>query len=541
MPAFAHLSLRARLNFGTAFSLILLMAIGVLGYVALDSTRTTLKDLLDRKAQILVDSGELRTTLGELLRHEKDIIIHYNNANEVNDLRRAWSDTLARLRADVQRLGEGGSPALHEGAQQVLAALAAYDEGISPVLEQVERAQIDGAAAGAYASRTAEHTQAADQQLSALATAARSDMNAGQARLEGRIQMLLAVLAGSLVLALAVLIPLTVLNLRSITRSLREARDMARQIEQGDLTHRALGVQRDEIGQVVQAMDGMQAALRDLVGRVRHASESISVASAEIASGNQDLSTRTEQAAASLQATASSMAELFSSVRQSAEAARQASRLADSASEVAARGGDAVSRVVATMQDIHAAAQKIAEIVGVIDGIAFQTNLLALNAAVEAARAGEQGRGFAVVAAEVRGLAQRSAEAAKEIRALIGASVDKVETGSTLVQHAGTTMTEIVASVQRVAAIIGEISTATAEQGQGIDQVNGAVQRLDHMTQQNAALVEESAAAAESLREQAVQLSEVVSVFKLENEAPPAAQPSEISEPEAATQQSSVV
>ena len=516
MPAFAHLSLRARLNFGTAFSLLLLLAIGVLGYVALDSTRNTLKDLLDRKAQILVDSGELRTTLGVLLRHEKDIIIHHNNANEVNDLRRAWGETLERLRADVQRLGEGGTAALKDGAQQVLAALAAYEEGIAPVLEQVERAQIDGAAAGAYASRAAEHTQAADQQLSALAATARTQMNEGRAQLEARIAMLLGVLAGSLVLALAVLIPLTVMNLRSITRSLRQARDLARQIEQGDLTRRELAAPRDEIGDVVQAMDGMQAALRELVGRVRQASESISVASSEIANGNQDLSARTEQAAASLQATASSMERLFASVRLSAQAAQQASRLADSASDVAARGGDAVFKVVSTMQDIHIAAQQIAEIVGVIDGIAFQTNLLALNAAVEAARAGEQGRGFAVVAGEVRGLAQRSADAAKEIRALIGASVDKVETGATLVQHAGTTMNEIVDAVQRVTTIIGEISEATAQQGQGIDQVNGAVQALDHMTQQNAALVEQSAAAAESLREQAAQLSEVVRVFKLD-------------------------
>jgi methyl-accepting chemotaxis protein len=516
MPAFAHLSLRARLNFGTAFSLLLLLAIGVLGYVALDSTRNTLKDLLDRKAQILVDSGELRTTLGVLLRHEKDIIIHHNNANEVNDLRRAWGETLQRLRADVQRLGEGGTAALKDGAQQVLAALAAYEEGIAPVLEQVERAQIDGAAAGAYASRAAEHTQAADQQLSALAATARTQMNEGRAQLEARIAMLLGVLAGSLVLALAVLIPLTVMNLRSITRSLRQARDLARQIEQGDLTRRELAAPRDEIGDVVQAMDGMQAALRELVGRVRQASESISVASSEIANGNQDLSARTEQAAASLQATASSMERLFASVRLSAQAAQQASRLADSASDVAARGGEAVFKVVSTMQDIHIAAQQIAEIVGVIDGIAFQTNLLALNAAVEAARAGEQGRGFAVVAGEVRGLAQRSADAAKEIRALIGASVDKVETGATLVQHAGTTMNEIVDAVQRVTTIIGEISEATAQQGQGIDQVNGAVQALDHMTQQNAALVEQSAAAAESLREQAAQLSEVVRVFKLD-------------------------
>ena len=264
-------------------------------------------------------------------------------------------------------------------------------------------------------------------------------------------------------------------------------------------------------GQRLQAT----ATLVMMLGEVRSSTDSISNASAEIASGNQDLSARTEQAASNLQQTASSMEQLTGTVKQSADSARQANQLAASAAEVAARGGNVVSRVVATMDDINASSKKIADIIGVIDGIAFQTNILALNAAVEAARAGEQGRGFAVVAGEVRSLAQRSAEAAKEIKALIGASVDKVESGSKLVADAGQTMQEIVGSVQRVTDIIGEITAAASEQSDGIGQVNTSVTQLDKMTQQNAALVEESAAAAESLKDQTVRLSQAVSVFRL--------------------------
>ena len=249
--------------------------------------------------------------------------------------------------------------------------------------------------------------------------------------------------------------------------------------------------------------------------QVRGSADSISGAASEITTGNTDLSQRTEQAASSLQQTASSMEELTSTVNQTAASARTAAQLASSASEVAARGGSVVAQVVSTMDEINASSKKIADIIGTIDGIAFQTNILALNAAVEAARAGEQGRGFAVVASEVRSLAQRSAEAAREIKTLIGASVEKVDSGSRLVAAAGSTMNEIVASVRRVNDMIGEISTATGEQSAGIGQVNGAVTQLDQMTQQNAALVEESAAAAESLQGQAQRLSVAVGAFHL--------------------------
>ena len=283
----------------------------------------------------------------------------------------------------------------------------------------------------------------------------------------------------------------------------------------------AVDLHRPAPGSLLDALSAMLRSLRGTVAQVRQATESMNTASGEIASGNQDLSSRTEQAAASLQQTASSMEELTVTVRQSAASAAEANQLAHGASTVASRGGEVMAQVVATMGDINDASKRIADIIGVIDGIAFQTNILALNAAVEAARAGEQGRGFAVVAAEVRTLAQRSAEAAKEIKGLIGASVDKVESGTTLVKDAGTTMQEILASVQRVSSIIGEISTAAHEQSGGIGQVGTAVAELDRVTQQNAALVEQSAAAAASLKDQALQLQQVVQVFRVEPQAAP--------------------
>ncbi len=302
---------------------------------------------------------------------------------------------------------------------------------------------------------------------------------------------------------------------RSVTQPVQEAVDVAKTIAQGDLTSRVESHRADELGELLRALSAMQSALQRIVGEVRQSTDGMTMASAEIATGNHDLSIRTEQAASSLEETASSMEELTATVKQSADAARQANQLAGSAAQVAERGGAVVHQVVSTMESIQQSSRKIADIIGVIDGIAFQTNILALNAAVEAARAGEQGRGFAVVAGEVRTLAQRSAQAAKEIKDLIGDSVTKVEEGSTLVENAGKTMGEIVQSVQRVTDIIGEITAAANEQSDGIEQVNVAVSQLDQMTQQNAALVEQSAAAASSLKDQAQRLSEVVSVFQL--------------------------
>ncbi|MDC8759278.1 methyl-accepting chemotaxis protein [Janthinobacterium fluminis] len=309
---------------------------------------------------------------------------------------------------------------------------------------------------------------------------------------------------------------------RSITVPLQAAVKVAATVADGDLTTTFGPATRDEIGALMRALKGMNDSLRSVVSEVQTGTHAIATASSQIAAGNLDLSSRTEEQASSLEETASSMEELTSTVKQNADNARQANQLAVAASDVAARGGDIVGQVVETMGSIDASAKKIVDIIGVIDGIAFQTNILALNAAVEAARAGEQGRGFAVVASEVRNLAQRSAGAAKEIKELIGHSVEQVNNGTRLVQQAGATMGEVVASVARVTDIMGEISSASQEQSAGIDQVNQAIAQMDQVTQQNAALVEEAAAAADSMQEQAANLAHVAAGFKLGDAARPA-------------------
>jgi methyl-accepting chemotaxis protein len=302
---------------------------------------------------------------------------------------------------------------------------------------------------------------------------------------------------------------------RSIVQPLKQAVAFAEIVASGDLTQDIKVTHHDETGQLLEAMKRMNDKLGELVSRVRSGTDSIAAASNQIASGNMDLSARTEQQAASLEETASSMEELTSTVQQNADHARQANSLAFSASDVAQKGGAVVTEVVQTMGSINDSAKKIGDIISVIDGIAFQTNILALNAAVEAARAGEQGRGFAVVASEVRTLAQRSANAAKEIKDLISNSMEKVEAGSKLVNQAGATMDEVVGAVRRVSDIIAEIAEASAEQRNGIEQVNQAVTQMDDTTQQNAALVEEAAAAANAMQEQASGLAELVSVFRV--------------------------
>jgi methyl-accepting chemotaxis protein len=390
---------------------------------------------------------------------------------------------------------------------------AAYIEARKVVLAEIKGGNF-AAAEAALASRMMPTSDAYVVAIKELAKFQNDRVESGSSEIKAAVAS--AQTLSLLLLAVAAVAATAAgwLITRSITTPLRSTIGVTERIAGGDLSQAVHADGRDEVSDMQRSLARMQEALAGLVGNVRSSSDSIGTASVQIASGNQDLSARTEQTASNLQQAASSLEELTGTVSQTADSARTANQLAASASEAAGRGGAVVGEVVSTMDEINTSSKKIADIIGTIDGIAFQTNILALNAAVEAARAGEQGRGFAVVASEVRNLAQRSAEAAKEIKGLIQASVERVENGSRLVQQAGTVMGDIVGSVQRVTDVIGEISAATSEQTTGLRQVNEAVAQLDQMTQQNAALVEESAAAAESLADQSRKLTGVVGAFR---------------------------
>ena len=366
---------------------------------------------------------------------------------------------------------------------------------------------LQGEVKSAVAAYLGEQRKFVEMQEKALAQSD-TDSDASRAKLYEIIGTCLALLVLGLLAGAFWLI-------RSIQQPLVQANQAAARIAEGDLSMSLDSARKDEFGDLLRSLSAMSLSLGRMVHQVRQSTDSIATASSEIAIGNNDLAARTEQTASNLQQTAASMDHLTQTVRQSADNANQASALAANASSVAQKGGEVVKQVVVTMEEINASSKKISDIIGVIDGIAFQTNILALNAAVEAARAGEQGRGFAVVASEVRNLAQRSAQAAKEIKGLIGTSVEKVESGARLVAEAGSTMSDIVQSVKRVTDIVGEITAAATEQSTGISEVNRAVVNLDQMTQQNSALVEQSAAAASSMREQAGQLATAVAVFKV--------------------------
>jgi methyl-accepting chemotaxis protein len=427
---------------------------------------------------------------------EKVLALSAGNADQLERVKR-----LAELQRDWLAKAIDPAIALRRGAGDDLAAVVAGEqEGRGKAGMDAMRAVV----AQLRSTETAELAAGADTVAALQSTMQRILVGGG-------------LIAGILAVFMAYQLG------RNISIPLSRAVTLARKVAAGDLTTEVKVRTNDEAGELMAALKEMNASLVSIVSKVRAGTGAIATAAQEISAGNQDLSNRTEQQASSLEETASSMEELTSTVKQNADNARQANQLAASAADTAARGGEVVAEVVVTMGSINEASRKIADIITVIDGIAFQTNILALNAAVEAARAGEQGRGFAVVAGEVRNLAQRSAAAAKEIKGLIGDSVSRVEAGSRLVDQAGRTMDEVVASVKRVSDIISEIAAASEEQREGIEQVNGAIVQMDHVTQQNAALVEQAAAAAAAMREQAGGLAQLVDTFQLTEEAQPRA------------------
>ncbi len=507
-------SIRVRMIGAIAMVLTLLLTLGSVGLFGMNSLRKQSEEILQRSINDSTELTSLVHALGDMRRFEKDMIVNYEKPENVKALRQRWEQS----RDGVLKLGKVLQHGSDTGPLSRLpAVLADYDAKAKPVLQQLE--------AGAYDNATvADRMLTAAKDLAAEADKLVMDYQASLLKESQRLQEratrtqnnVLMVFVLVLIASALVVVPLTLLNMHSICRPLAEAEELASAIAKGDLTNDDRPIEgKDEASHLLHSLQLMQKALQDLVGQLRTSADHIRTASVEIASGNQDLSGRTEQTASNLQLAASSMVQLTGTVKQTADSARTANQLASSASSAAAKGGEVVSQVVATMDEINVSSKRIGDIIGVIDGIAFQTNILALNAAVEAARAGEQGRGFAVVAGEVRSLAQRSAGAAREIKTLIGASVERVETGAKLVREAGESMTDIVSSVQRVTDIIGEITAAASEQSDGIGQVNQSVVELDQMTQQNAALVEESAAAAESLRDQAEQLAHAVGRFKI--------------------------
>ena len=508
-------SIRLRMQGAIAMVLALF---GLVGAAALFGGRhlaSLNEDFMAHSIKEIRNVSAVRSALGHVRQHEKNMVIDYEDGVKVLAHREAWMKDIDGLKLAFNSLLEGEEDEDNPHARESLKSIEAYAAATVKVLTQIQDGAYDNAkVADRMLARAKEHVALVEKHVDAIDKIVGDEALNTKAEFEQSMHQTGQLFVALMGLVVLLVVPLTLANSRSITEPIVAAKDLASAISEGRLTHKVNALGNDETAELLRALDHMRLSLCTLVGEVRQSSDTLSVTSSEVASGNLDLSQRTEQAASSLQSTASSIAQLTSTVRQSADAASQANQLAASAATVAQRGGQVVSQVVSTMDEINASSRKIGDIIGTIDGIAFQTNILALNAAVEAARAGEQGRGFAVVAGEVRSLAQRSAEAAREIKALIGASVDRVEAGTKLVRDAGGTMDEIVASVQRVSDIIAEISAASAEQSSGIGSVNASVTQLDQMTQQNAALVEQSSAAAESMRGQAHRLAEAVEVFK---------------------------
>ncbi|SFU62197.1 methyl-accepting chemotaxis protein [Pseudoduganella namucuonensis] len=521
----ANIKIKNLVVVALAFLITLMLVIGVMGIYGANHSAALLNDvtLADQqnateRTAVRLDMETNRSQILQALQHNTAFEWHKLHDHPLTNhwtiidttsarLAKNWEKYLASIKSDEERkLAEewfnksGGLGLDHIKAAATAIKAEQWDDAEMVLIKKINPSyRVGDEAMKAFTAFTEKRVKANDEAVKASLERTRN------------VMFLVVVLGAGLGLAAGVVL------VGAISAPLKQAMDVANRVAEGDLTGRAEARSSNEIGSLLTALDKMKGSLADIVSEVRGSTDTISAASGQIAAGNMDLSQRTAEQAGSLEQTASSMEELTGTVKQNADNARQANQLAQSASEVAVKGGLVVSQVVDTMGSINDSSKKIVDIIGVIDGIAFQTNILALNAAVEAARAGEQGRGFAVVASEVRNLAQRSAAAAKEIKALIDDSVNKVDSGAKLVDQAGATMQEIVTSIQRVTSIMSEITTASQEQTAGLDQIHSAITQMDGLTQQNVALVEQAASAADSLHERASGLSQVVSVFKLDD------------------------
>jgi len=529
---FSDLRIGVRLGAGFAVILILMAIMAAVGLTRLSAVGATAQKMADED---LVKERLATQWLGNVKENGVRTLafLKVSDPATLERYRKQMQETIAVNAALVQKL----EPMLQsaDGKQKMATALAKRDafntlrnKLVDMREHNVDQATLDQIVENEFLPAR----QAFYDSMDDIVDFQREVLNAANADIQS------VKYSSSLILAILAIVSILVGAMSAwrlalgITRPLGRAVEVAETVAAGDLTTSVAVDSKDEIGQLLQALKKMNDNLAGIVGEVRTGTETIATASSQIASGNLDLSSRTEEQASSLEETASAMEELTSTVKQNADNAQQANQLAASASGVAVQGGQVVEQVISTMQSISDSSKRIADIIGVIDGIAFQTNILALNAAVEAARAGEQGRGFAVVASEVRNLAQRSANAAKEIKSLITDSVESVEVGSKLVEQAGATMREVVNSVQRVTDIVSEISAASHEQSTGIEQVNQAIGQMDEVTQQNAALVEEAAAASQSLQDQAASLAQAVSVFKVSHVQARAVTPRAASKPQ---------
>jgi methyl-accepting chemotaxis protein len=507
--------------------LILLVAITACAWVGMVRQNASMENLVQVRAARLKAAADIVGEAKYAHANIYQLLAWINGSFASNRLAELTGRIHARHRAIEQQLvqlGRMSDPGERKLVDASARALAAYRKAVG---ETIEIAQMDQSIATNSMQKAEQQFVALEAELGRMAAQEKSLSEAAYAEAKADFRQLSTTMLGLCVLSIALSLVVSMLVRAALLRDIRSIADVVRSLAAGRLTSSKPNQGRDEIAETARVLDQSIANLNQTLRTIRGAVQSIDTASHEIAVGNLDLSNRTERQAGSLEETASAMAALTTAVRQNADNAREACRLAATATNMAEKGGNAVAQAVTTMESIRASSRKIVEIIGVIDSISFQTNILALNAAVEAARAGEQGRGFAVVASEVRTLAQRSAAAAKEIKELIAASVATIDDGAASVSLAGSSMGDIVSSVQQVNHIIDRISAASAEQAQGISEVNQAVGQIDDVTQQNAALVEQAAAAAESLQEQAVNLSHAVGVFELDGgtEAPAHPQP----------------